>query len=79
MWLDDLLDFWFPLPQEKVADIPDNDCFGVVDIPLDIPEFYLRPELIPVEEPDDTPIEADRYIRIRAMLVRITGMGRDLP
>jgi len=42
-WIDDLLDLWFPLPQDKVVDVPtpDNDCLGVVDIPLDIPEFYL--------------------------------------
>ncbi len=66
MWLDDLLDFWFPLPQKKTADIPtpDNDCFGVVDIPLDIPEFYLRPELIPIKEPDDAAVlEAERVLR----------------
>lgn len=67
MWLDDLLDFWFPLPQEKAADIPtpDNDCFGVVDIPQDIPEFYLRPELITtIREPDGAAVEeAERVLR----------------
>lgn len=47
---------------------PDDD-----DTPK-ILEFLLRPELIPVKEPDDTPLQADRYIRIRAMLTRITGL-----
>lgn len=62
MWIDDLLDFWFPLPQDKAADIPtpDNDCFGA----LDIPEFYLRPELIPIQEPDGAAVEeAERVLR----------------
>ena len=29
------------------------------------PEFYLRPELIPIKERDDTPKIADRYVRSR--------------
>ena len=32
-------------------------------VPLPIPEFLLRPELIPVKEPDDTPVTADKYVR----------------
>ena len=30
-----------------------------------IPEFYLRPELIPIKERDDTPKIADRFVRSR--------------
>ncbi len=64
-WLDDILSFWFPLPQEKAVDIPDSEpCFGVVDISPDIPEFYLRPELIPITEPDGAAVEeAERVLR----------------
>jgi hypothetical protein len=31
----------------------------------DIPEFYLRPELIPIKERDDTLKIADRFVRSR--------------
>lgn len=40
-----------PLPPEKPDALPE------------IPDFYLRPELIPVKESDDTPLIADAYVR----------------
>ena len=46
--------------RDKPRDIPkpvsDTETLG-------IPEMYLRPELIPVKEPDDTPKTADKYVR----------------
>ncbi len=33
------------------------------EAPFPIPEFYLRPELIPIKERDDTPLLADAYVR----------------
>ena len=68
-WIDDLLAFWFPPPQDKVADIstthPDSESYLIAqDIPPDIPEFYLRPELIPIKEPDGAAVEeAERVLR----------------
>ena len=69
-WFDDLLAFWFPEPQrDKAADIPtthpDSESYlGAQDIPLDIPECYLRPELIPIKEPDGAAVEeAERVLR----------------
>lgn len=64
MWLDDLLSFWFP-PQRDDEDDPLPDV-EVVRLPYisDIPEFYLRPELIPIEEPDGAAVEeAERVLR----------------
>ena len=68
-WIDDLLSFWFP-PQRDSASIPDSggaDPLKFVSkkqakAPPEIPEFYLRPELIPIKEPDDTPLLADAYL-----------------
>jgi hypothetical protein len=69
-WLEEWLDFLFPEPVEQDIDGEpvEHDWYCPLPEP---PEMYLRPELIPVLEPDDTPREADRFIRIRAMLVKI--------
>lgn len=45
---------------KKHSDNPPDDP---PDAPPEIPEFLLRPELIPIKEPDDTPLLADAYLR----------------
>ncbi|MEE9149953.1 MAG: hypothetical protein V3U27_21455 [Candidatus Tectomicrobia bacterium] len=54
--------------RDKPRDIPathlDRESYlSVHDISGDIPEFLLRPELIPTKEPDDTPLLADAWVR----------------
>ena len=51
-----------PLPEARIGH--DSSASSLSPLP-DIPEFYLRPELIPIKEPDDTPKIADRYVRSR--------------
>ena len=51
-------------PRDIPATHPDSESYLVAqDISVDIPEFLLRPDLIPIKEPDDTPLLADAYLR----------------
>ena len=57
---------------DKPRDIPEtvsgSDAYmETLDKVPDIPEYLLRPELIPVEMPDkDTPDKADEFVRFVA-------------
>ncbi len=87
MWLDDLLDFWFP-EDRGLSDAAEERLAGEAlrapgskesaggepgrCVPLasslsplpDIPEMFLRPELIPIKEPDGAAVlEAERVLR----------------
>ena len=79
-WLEDWLDFWFPPPREtgglvnmgtdSVSERAEQSTAADTKAPGEIapfpkpPEFYLRPELIPIKEPDkDAVREAERVVR----------------
>lgn len=79
-WLEDWLDFLFPEPVEQDGEPSFEELVQrefertgkaalkelerLQQFPKP-PEMYLRPELIPIEERDDTPKIADRYVRSR--------------
>lgn len=77
-WIDALLDFWFgdrglsAAAEERgrgsdsaELSIPKTESSAAALSPLpDPPEMYLRPELIPIQEPDGAAVEeAERVLR----------------
>ncbi len=52
------------IPDSGGADPPKSVSGKQTSAPPDIPELYLRPELIPIEEPDGAAVEeAERVLR----------------
>ena len=63
-WLEEWLDFLFPEPVEQDIDGEPVEHDWYCPLPHEIPEMYLRPELIPVKG-DGLPAvaEAEKVVR----------------